>query len=334
MKNKMRYYLVSRIVFISFFMVLAVLIIQIGLSYLFAAYAETVIVTGYLDVSGVLWNKPGEFRVYYSDMIRMVSILLLLIPYVAMMEQAVRHLMKRVKEADGDKKKAEADKELLIIGMAHDLKTPITTIKGYSQALCDNVIQDEMQKREYLEAINRKAAQLDTLINLLFDYVSLGTDAYALKLEQVDIVEMIRENIGLFYTDFEERGIHFTFELPEKSVYTMADRNQLNRVFENLYGNALKYNHAGDTVHTEVKSGKELTIYVEDTGEPIPEEITESLFDPFVMGERSRKSGSGNGLGLCIAAKIVELHHGRLMLSREREGYAKSFVIMLETKYE
>lgn len=332
MKNKMRYYLVSRIVWISFFMVIAILIVQIGLSYLFVSYEETVMTTGYLDVSGVFWKKPGELTIYYSDMIRMMSILLLLIPYVAMMEQVVRHLMQRAKEADGDKKKAEEEKELLIIGMAHDLKTPITTIKGYSQALCDDIIPDEKQKREYLEAINRKAAQLDTLINLLFDYVSLGTDAYALKLEQVDIVEMVRESIGLFYTDFEESGIQFTFELPEEPIYTMADRKQLTRVFENLYGNALKYNRTGDVVHTEVKLGSEVAIYVEDTGEPIPEEIAGSLFEPFVMGERSRKSGSGNGLGLCIAAKIMELHHGRLLLSQEREGYTKSFVILLEKK--
>lgn len=330
MKNKLRYYLVGRIVLISFFMIFAVIILQIGLSCLFDAYTESAVVTEYIDVSGVLWKKPGEFTVYYSDIVRIAAMLLLLIPYVAMMEQTVRQMMKRVKEADGGKIKAEAEKELLIIGMAHDLKTPITTIKGYSQALRDNVIQAETQKKEYLEAINRKAVQLDTLINLLFDYVSLGTDAYALKLEKLNIVEVVRKNIGLFYTDFEEKGIHFLFELPENPVYIMADEKQINRVFENLYSNALKYNRTGDTVHTEVKADKEIVIYVDDTGEPIPEEITDSLFDPFVMGEHSRKSGSGNGLGLCIASKIMELHHGRLLLSREREGYTKSFELLLE----
>lgn len=326
MKNKLRYYLVSGILVISFLLIIAIFIVQIGLSSVFSAYEDSVIVTGYLDISGALWKRPGEFILYYSDLIRIVSFLFLLIPYVIIMEQMVRRLMKRLKNA-------ESEKELLIIGMAHDLKTPITTIKGYSQALCDEVIQDEKQKREYLEAINRKAIQLDTLINLLFDYVSLGSAAYALKLERMDIVEVIKENIGLFYTDFEERGIHFTFEVPEDPVYIQGDVKQLNRVFENLYGNALKFNHAGDVVHTEVSlMGKRIAIYVEDTGEPIPEDIADNLFDPFVMGEHSRKSGSGNGLGLCIAAKIMELHHGRLFLSRAREGYTKSFLLLLENK--
>ncbi len=330
MKNKFRYYLASQILVISFLLVLMALIVQSGLSYLFGIYEDSVIVRGYFDISALLGKKQGEFTVYYSDMIRIVSFLLLMIPYVWIMEQTVHRLMERLKEADAQKKRTEGEKELLIIGMAHDLKTPITTIRGYSQALRDDVIQDEMQKKEYLEAINRKAVQLDTLINLLFEYVSLGTAAYEFKLERVDIVEIIKENIGLFYTDFEEKKIHFTFELPESPVYIMADRKQLSRVFENLYGNALKHNHDGDTIHTEVKLGKKLVIYVEDTGDPIPEDIADSLFEPFVTGEHSRKPGSGNGLGLSIASKIMELHNGRLFLSQEREGYTKSFVILFE----
>ena len=117
----------------------------------------------------------------------------------------------------------------------HDLKTPITTMKGYSQALIEGVVTEEGQRKEYLLAIHRKSVQLDELVSILFDYAKLMTLQEIPKLEQIDLIELIKENIGLFYTDFEEKKIDFTFKLPEESVYIQGDSKQLERVFSNIY---------------------------------------------------------------------------------------------------
>lgn len=244
------------------------------------------------------------------------------------LKDTFNEMFARLEDTDRKKRELEKQKDLLIVGMAHDLKTPITTIRGYSQALIEDVVTDKIQQEEYLRAINRKSVQLEELIELLFDYARLATAQMKLDYENVDLCELLRENIGLFYTEFEEKKIEFKFNIPEKKVMIQADKKQLSRVFANLYTNALKYNHSGDIVSTTLDLTDGIKIYIEDTGEKIPEEIEKHIFQPFVTGEQSSKAGSGTGLGLSIAAKIVEMYHGSLTLEHNRDGiYTKSFVI-------
>lgn len=129
---------------------------------------------------------------------------------------------------------------------------------------------------------------------------------------------MIRENLALYYTEFEEKEIDLKFELPQQTIMIQADKKQLDRVFANFYSNALKYNHAGDVVFTTIELSDGIKIKIEDTGDPIPEHIRQNIFEPF-----TRETGSGTGMGLSIAHKIIELHGGTL----ELEG--KCFVIHL-----
>ena len=149
---------------------------------------------------------------------------------------------------------------------------------------------------------------------------------------QVDLCEVIRENLGLYYTEFEEKGIEFKFELPEQKVMIQADKRQISRVFANLYSNALKYNHVGDQVSTIFVIGDRIRVVIKDTGEPIPKQIKQYIFEPFVTGDSSRKSGSGTGLGLSITKKIIELHGGAFELMEDE--FEKSFVIYLDHHIE
>ena len=240
------------------------------------------------------------------------------------------HLMNRLEKATKERESMENEKALLLSGMAHDLKTPITTIQGYAQAFKDGVIITDEQKEEYLNAIYIKAKQMNELINVLFEYTRLGTKEYRLNIEEFDLNELVREQIGLFYTDYEEKGIIFQFELPEKPVMIEGDRLQLGRVFSNLLSNGLKYNHKVDKVQVVVKCNEKIEIKIKDTGEIISDEIRNYIFDPFVMGDYARKSGNGNGLGLCIAAKIIALHHGNIRLCEDADSeFRKAFVIVL-----
>ena len=332
------------------------LALQIILSYIFEGMSQYEFTKKYVDLSWMLRKHSGELTIYYTDIVRVSSMVILFIPYVFFNMKIVNHLVvkplkgmeKELKKLDYRKlderisvrteceftelkdefnnlferlESSEKQKNLLITSMAHDLKTPITTIRGYSQALIDGIVVDDKQRKEYLNAIHRKSIQLDELITVLFDYSKFLTTQIELNLTEIDLCELIRENLALYYTEFEEKGVNVCFNLPELPVFFQADSRQLSRVFANIYSNALKYNHAGDRVSTTLELSDGIRIIVEDTGDPIPEEVRQHIFEPFVTGDFVRKSGSGTGLGLSIAHKIVELHGGTLELK------GKSFII-------
>ena len=335
---------------------------QIGLSAIFSNFDHTSFIGSFIDISAILWGKNGELTIYYTDIVRIGCFLVVMIPYACcilnmidvQVVRPLRDIVSEIQKIDGNKldyrleiptayeftevkiafhrvmerlEIADKQKNMLITGMAHDLKTPVTTIRGYSQALTEGVIVEESKKREYLLAIHRKSIKLDELISILFDYSQLMTVQKIPTMEYIDLIELIKENIGLFYTDFEEKNINFVFNLPDKKVSIKGDLKELNRVFSNIYTNALKHNKAGDTVYTEIEEKDDIIVYIRDTGDRIPENMAEHIFEPFVMGDTSRKTG-GSGLGLSIASKIMELHHGSLTLEQKEESpYTKSFVI-------
>lgn len=256
---------------------------------------------------------------------------------VLALENSFNELLDRLEQVDIQKRALEEKNTLLISGMAHDLKTPITTLRGYTQALSDHMIESEEKKQEYLDAINRKAVQMDELITVLFDYVRLGSAHYSLNLERCDVVELIREEIAIYYTEFEEHNMEFEFDLPEEPVWIMADKRQLARVFSNLYSNALKYGKPKTCVHTAIETegqdGEGIKVVIADTSDPISPELEPHMFDPFVMGDYARKTGGGNGLGLCIAFRIMELHGGTIRLSNHPSGdFTKSFILKFPEK--
>lgn len=246
------------------------------------------------------------------------------------MQTSFNDMADRLLNTTNDKKRIQAEKQFLISGMAHDLRTPITTIRGYSQALKDKVVTDEQKQQDYLNAIYNKSYQLEELVNLLFDYVNMDNIDYKNSTECIDIIEIIRECIALVYTDFEDKKISVQFDLLEEPVYILAHKKQICRVFANIYGNALKYNGEGNTVYTNIKIiNDKIEIVVADDGIEIEDEIAEHIFDAFVMGDYSRKSGTGNGLGLCIAKKIINMYHGTIQLEKSINNYKKAFIIKL-----
>lgn len=359
MKNSIKKQLVKKILLLTFLWVILIFLFQIVISFILKE----------LKIDIVLSNKylyVAKIAIYYIDIIRIGSVILSLVPYVVILIYIVNQtvvtplnsmineleeldyniLHKRLniytqyeftqlKDSFNDLfcrlERIDDQKKLLILGMAHDLKTPITIIRGYSQALQDGIITNELQKIEYLKSINRKSIQLEELINMLFDYAKLATEEVKLNFKSIDLSEVLRKNLGIYYTDFEEKGIKFTFDIPEESVWINADSNQLSRVFANIYSNALKHNHLGDTVNTRLDIKGGINIYIEDTGDILDDDIKCHIFEPFVTGDNSRKYGSGTGLGLSIAYKIIELHSGELKVETNKDSlFSKKFVIKLK----
>ncbi|MDE5716773.1 MAG: HAMP domain-containing histidine kinase, partial [Lachnospiraceae bacterium] len=229
-------------------------------------------------------------------------------------------------QEEAQKKARDQKRNLMLSDIAHDIKTPITTICGYSKALSEGVVE-EKDWQPYLDAIYAKAMRMDELVTLLFDYVKLDSEGFTLHKETGDLAELTREMAALLYADFEDREIELVLELAEEKVPFEMDRLQLGRAVTNLLTNAARYGKAGGRVLVRLQ---EYELTVADDGEPVDPAFAAHIFEPFARGDKARSSKGGSGLGLGIAKKIVEMHGGKLLLNQSfGEGYTKAFQIRL-----
>lgn len=270
-------------------------------------------------------NMPGNQKLLYTiGLFGILAGLLLLwlIPYVIaafVFGIMVSKKAAELEEANRKKKEQyERQRNLLLSDVAHDLKTPITTVVGYAKALSRGDVTGEAQTKEYLDAIARKSMQMSELIQLLFEYVKLDSEGFSLKKEKKDLTELLREVAASLYMDFEEKEIVFEADIPEKPCILSLDVIQFSRAVHNLLLNIIRHNPAGTEAGIVMEETDEkITLKIWDNGTPIPPEIAEHLFEPFVQGDASRQSKSGSGLGLSIAAKVIAMHDGELTLLQE-----------------
>ena len=262
---------------------------------------------------------------------------MLVIPYVVSAFYYVKIVTKEMSEISRTQREERMEfdrrRNLMLSDIAHDLRTPITTISGYAQALKDNVVKDDEKRLEYLQAIENKSKRMSDLINLLFEYVKLDSDGFALDTEEVDLCELLRENAALIYQDMEEAGMDFEIDIPEEELLITADKMQMSRVVTNLMVNAIRHNEPGTKILLRMTERLGIvTVHIADTGASIPENIKENLFEPFSKGDKSRSDGKGSGLGLSIAKKVIDMHGYELSIENGPEGYTKSFTIKIHLK--
>ncbi len=222
----------------------------------------------------------------------------------------------KVKEAERNKLKLEEDRRQMLADISHDLKTPITVIQGYSRAVADDVVPVD-KRQSYLNAIVLKADQLADLINQFFEYSKLDHPQFSLDLEPDDICEYFREYLASKYEEISLKGYEMDINIPDQRIMVRFDNMQLKRVFENIINNTLKHNTSGTCIFVSVRetmNKENLIIRIGDNGVGIPKEVRDKIFEPFAVGNESRTSGQGTGLGMTIAKKIVEAHGGTIKL--------------------
>lgn len=288
---------------------------------------------------------PVQRNFFILGMIAITILILftLLLPYVIAafwFGQTVSVQIKRMEEEER-RRKAEYDsrRNLLLSDVAHDLKTPMTTVVGYARVLLEENSSPpyaeersgicEKKRQEYLETIYNKSMQMSGLLNLLFEYVKLESEGFELNRTESDVLELIRECVAGLYMDFEEKEMEMIVLIPEETCFRKVDRVQFQRVINNLLNNALRHNSPGTRVWVKARADDdELVIRICDNGAVIPPETAAFIFEPFVLGDESRHSKGGSGLGLSIARKVVAMHGGTLTLEQgEWEEYTKAFVI-------
>lgn len=233
-------------------------------------------------------------------------------------------------KAKEQEQQIEHQRNLLLADIAHDLKTPLTTVTGYSQALLEGVEDNPEKQKEFLENIYQKSLKMNEMVTLLFEYLKLESEGFSLRRKEEDICEIVRENVALQYMDFEQKDISLEVDIPEAPVTSYVDKIQISRAFSNILSNMLKHNQNKSHVFVTLIAGDMIEIHIADDGVQIPDEIAVNIFEPFAMGDESRASKNGSGLGLSIASKIVEMHGGHLILNRHStRKFTKEFVIYL-----
>jgi signal transduction histidine kinase len=224
-------------------------------------------------------------------------------------EEAFNFMVYELEKVKKERENLEKERQQLFSSIAHDLRTPITTIKGYTRALLDNLIDSHEKQEEYLNTIFRKADNMSELIDLLMVYTKMSNEEYKLNLEKVDFKEFILEIAAEYFNEFEKGNMNLDIITDENDVACVIDKLEMRRVVVNLLVNVIKHNKEGTSVKLVVKQENKKTIFeVHDNGGPIKNEIIDKIFDPFVSGDESRTSKNGNGLGLSICKKIVEKH--------------------------
>ena len=241
-------------------------------------------------------------------------------------------LIKKATEAES--KRQVQEQNLLYSCIAHDLKTPITSVQGFAAALKDGKIKPEEQA-EILDIIYRKSHHMNELIDTLSTYSKLGTESYQLTFKSSNLCTIVRDLVAENYSELEEKKMELNIEIPEEPIFCQLDEREFRRAVNNLIVNACKHNAKGTDILIKVQeeNGKAF-VMVADGGEKIPKELAETMFHPFVSGNASRTSGKGSGLGLAISAAIVGKHGGKLYVENEVKGYTKGFVIQMKVEEE
>ncbi|MBN1409951.1 MAG: HAMP domain-containing histidine kinase [Spirochaetales bacterium] len=217
----------------------------------------------------------------------------------------------------------ESLRKQLTADIAHELRTPMTTLQGYIEAMIDGVWE---VNKERLEGCYEEILRLTKLIKDLNTLARYDTDKMELELTEFDLKGLIEKIMNLNDNQFSEKGV--TLHCTGDASIITADRDKVSQVFINLYSNSLKFTGKGDSVSVEIIDSPEAaTVIFEDTGEGIPEQDLAYIFERFYRADKSRNRGTGgSGIGLTIVNQIIKAHHATIDVKSE-VGTGTEFVI-------
>ncbi|MED0669985.1 HAMP domain-containing sensor histidine kinase [Aneurinibacillus aneurinilyticus] len=210
--------------------------------------------------------------------------------------------------------KSEAVRKSLLSNISHDIRTPLTSIIGYVDALKDDIAASEEEKQEYLAIISKKANSLKQLIDEIFHMAKLDADEVPLKEESLDFAEIARESLIEFLPVLKKYDIELKVRIPEENCLIMADRLSLLRIIRNIINNAVQYGQEGKILGIELtETAREYQLLVWDRGPGISKVNLSRVFERMYRSDQSRNPlNGGSGLGLAIAKALVEKNRGRI----------------------
>lgn len=227
----------------------------------------------------------------------------------------------KLKESLENQAKYEKSRRELIASISHELRTPITSIRGYVEGLEEGIASDREMFQRYISVIRDKTEKLDHLIDDLFQYSQMELGQLDMNIENVNSIELLEEVFESLEIEFKDSDINFIVERPLPTVEIPVDYYRIRQVIDNLVENSKRYvkDNGRIMVGANLKQ-RTIVVYVKDNGEGILEEDLPYIFEKFYRGEksRSRKYG-GTGLGLSICRYIIEVHNGSIWVESQKD---------------
>ena len=247
------------------------------------------------------------------------------------LEQKVEERTRELTLAVDEIEKISKRKSDFISAVSHELRTPLTSIKGYASILLTGKLGDIPQDvRERLDKINRHSDELVHLVNDLLDISRIESGKVTMRQEIQELKHIVEHAFDLLSGQLKEKQLDFSLDVPDDANSVSVDRSQIERVFINLIGNAIKFTPPqGKIAIRSYKMDKEIQIDISDTGCGIPEKEQEVIFEEFYRVDNTiNETAKGTGLGLTLVKRIIEAHNGKIWVkSKEGSGSTFSFTL-------
>ena len=261
----------------------------------------------------------------YQVLFRVIGLILQLVAVFCFSYAFYRSLDKKIEEQS---QKIAKQQNTLFANIAHDLKTPLTSITGFSKALSEDIVELE-ERAEVSSIIYQKSLTANELLDLMFQFTKLNAAEYSLNRQECAVNFLLKEAVADNYDMLEQQRIELVLDLPEEPVMKSIDKIELRRVFNNLLINACKHNPPGSQLAISIiEKNNQTKIIFADNGTPIPPKDREKLFQPFVSENETERNFQGSGLGLAIVKTIID-KHGFTIELLDDEKYTKKFVMTL-----
>ncbi|AHI56850.1 sensor histidine kinase [Listeria ivanovii] len=249
------------------------------------------------------------------------------VPEIQELERNIESMRERQNKLMKQEEQAQQARNDLITNVSHDLRTPLTSILGYLSYIHEDRYRDEIELRYYTELVYGKARHLHKLIDDLFSYTRLDSVEYRLKKDELDVIELLSQLVAEYDGQATERNMKIVDHFDAKKLIISGDGNQIMRLFENLFSNALRYGEGDKQIDVSAKQeGNMAVVKVTNYGQEISEIDLPYLFERFYKADKNRTT-TGTGLGLAIAKSIVEKHGG--IVTAESKNRKTTFIVKL-----
>ncbi|MFC0663208.1 sensor histidine kinase [Listeria seeligeri] len=249
------------------------------------------------------------------------------VPEIQELERNIESMRERQNKLMKQEEQAQQARNDLITNVSHDLRTPLTSILGYLSYIHEDRYRDEIELRYYTELVYGKARHLHKLIDDLFSYTRLDSVEYQLKKDELDVIELLSQLVAEYDGQATERNMQIVEHFEAKKLIISGDGNQIMRLFENLFSNALRYGEGNKQIDVSAKQEENMAVVrVTNYGQEISEIDLPYLFERFYKADKNRTT-TGTGLGLAIAKSIVEKHGG--IVTAESKNRKTSFIVKL-----
>ena len=229
-----------------------------------------------------------------------------------------------------EKERYEKRRKELISNLSHDLRTPLSSVLGYSEMLKNGIYDNDEEQSQYIDIIYRKAVYMEKLLSELLEYSRLELGTIRLQKQKMDITELVREILIEYYPEMEKNQYELVLEIPDEPIIGIWDKEKIGRALRNLIDNALKYGMDGKKIRIAVqRKEKQVSVEIQDFGKGIPQKEIPHVTEQFYRADHARNSKQGGmGLGLFIVQEIVKLHNGNFYIeSKEQQGTKAGMVL-------